>query len=200
MKRRHILHSLLLFLLFLRPLYLSAHPHMWIKGRLIPEIGPEGLESVHVIWDIDEMTSASLILDYDVNRNGVLEPKEITALGRGAFEHLIEAEYYLIVEIRNMRAMPCPATGFTASINSGHLIYDFHVPLEIPIRWNDLKDVTLYLFDQTYFIDFNLENTSNISSAYQNSTVYFKTVRRRMKTQGWGSISITGLGVTEVNK
>ncbi len=198
MKHRRVLAALLLSLLHAPGI--SAHPHMWIKGRLIPGIGPGGLESVRVVWDIDEMTSASLILDYDVNRNNILEPDEITALRGGAFEHLIESEYYLVVEIRNMRATPLRATGFSASINKGHVIYSFEVPLEIPIRWDDLNDVTIYLFDQTYFIDFHLENAGTIPAKAQNGTVLFNTVRRRMKTRGWGSVSITGLGVTKVEK
>ena len=79
---------------------------MWIRGQVLPELGRKGLEYVRVIWDIDELTSAAIILDYDTDRDGVLSPVETEALRRGVFEHLIEQEYYMFVEVRDMLATP----------------------------------------------------------------------------------------------
>ena len=42
--------SALLFLVISETV--SAHPHMWIRGQVIPELGRKGLEHVRVIWNM----------------------------------------------------------------------------------------------------------------------------------------------------
>ena len=179
---------------------LAAHPHMWIKGRLIPELGRKGLESVRIIWDIDELTSANLILDYDTDRNGVLDASESDAVYRTAFSHLYDSEYYLVVEIRDMLATPGRARDFTAGIDNGRVIYDFRVPLAVPIRWEDLGDVSLFFFDQTYFIDFRPELLNDTTVSWRNSTVEFRKASRRSMTMGYGMVDVMGLTASAVNE
>ena len=184
--------------LILLPGILYAHPHMWIRGQIDPEVGRNGLEAVNVVWDIDELTSAALILDYDLDRDGTLVPREVESLRRGAFEHLLDSEYYLIVEIRDMLASFGRATDFTARIEDGRLIYDFRVPMLVPIRWEDMKDVRIFLFDRTYFIDFRPEDITGTAENWRDREVVFEKTRRRSMTQGYGMIDLVGLQVSRV--
>ncbi|MCK5250727.1 MAG: DUF1007 family protein [Spirochaetaceae bacterium] len=190
-------HIRLIFLIsiitIIQPALLSAHPHMWIRGQVIPELGRRGLESVRIIWNIDEFTSASLILDYDINGDGKLNPSEVENLRLEAFEHLFESEYYLLVEIRNLIATPGRARNFVASIYEGRIIYDFQVPFEVPIRWDDIPDVSIFLFDQSYFIDFRPEEIADYTAVYRNTEVFFQKVNKRSMTLGYGMIVLTGL-------
>ena len=197
-------HSRLIFLIFIitiyQPALLPAHPHMWIRGQVIPELGRRGLESVRVIWDIDELTSASLILDYDTNGDGKLNSSEVENLRIEAFEHLFESEYYLLVEIRNLMATPGRARDFTAYIYEGRIVYDFRVPLEVPIRWDDIPDVSIFLFDQSYFIDFRPEDIADYTAFYSNIEVKFHKVNKRSMTLGYGMIELTGLSAVFVRE
>ena len=187
-------------ILLLQSVPLSAHPHMWIKGRLTPELGRKGLESIRVVWNIDELTSANLILDYDTDRNGMLDARESESVYRNSFTHLYESEYYLVVEIRDMLATPGRARDFTASIEDGRIIYDFRVPLAIPVRWEDLGDVSLFFFDQTYFIDFRPELLADITAAWRDSSVEFRKTSRRSMTMGYGMVDVIGLTAAAVNE
>ena len=189
-----------LLLLLFQTVSLSAHPHMWIRGRLIPELGRRGLESVRVVWDIDELTSANLILDYDTDRNGILDAGESDAVYRSAFAHLYDSEYYLVVEIREMLATPGRARDFTARIERGRIIYDFRVPLSVPIRWEDLEDVSLYFFDRTYFIDFRPELLADTTASWRDASVEFRKTSRRSMTMGYGMVDVIGLTATAVNE
>jgi len=176
----------------------AAHPHMWIRGRIAPELGRRGLESVRVVWDIDELTSSTLILDYDADRDGRLSPSEVDELRRGAFEHLVEAEYYLVVEVGRLLATPQRARDFDARIVDGRLVYEFVVPLAVTVRWEDLGDVRLFFFDQSYFIDFRPEDIRGTTVRFDGAEVRFDRSRRRSMTMGYGMVELTGLEVAEV--
>ncbi len=179
---------------------LSGHPHMWIRGQVIPELGRKGLEYVRVIWDIDELTSAAIILDYDTDRDGVLNPTETEAIRRGAFEHLIEQEYYMFVEIRDLYATPGRARDFSAHIENGRLFYDFRVPLEVPIRWNEMADVRVFLFDPTYFIDFRPDDMSAITASWEDREVDFTVSSHRSLTVGYGMVDVVSLSANEITR
>ena len=180
------------------PTILSAHPHMWIRGNMEPVLGRRGLTAVHVIWDIDELTSSGIILDYDLDKNGVLSRSEVSALRAGAFEHLSQYEYYLMVEVGNLLATPGRANDFDARIEDGRLIYDFTIPLDITIRWEDLPDVLIFFFDKTYFIDFRPENITDTTVSRGRTQVAFSKVATRSMTQGYGLVEVVGLGVAEM--
>lgn len=187
--------SALLFLVISETV--SAHPHMWIRGQVIPELGRKGLEHVRVIWNIDELTSAAIILDYDTDRDGDLSPVETEALRRRAFEHLIEQEYYMFVEVRDILAALGRARDFSAHIEDGRLFYDFRVPLEVPIRWKEMADVRVFLFDPTYFIDFRPDDMSPMTASWKDREVGFSISSHRSLTIGYGMVDVVSLSANE---
>lgn len=172
---------------------------MWIKGELYPEVGRRGLVAVRVVWEIDELTSSALILDYDTDRNDEFSNREIETLRQAAFDHLIDSEYYLMVEVREMLATPGRAEDFTARITDGMIIYDFRIPLLIPIRWEDLPDVGIFLFDQSYFIDFRSENIRDTTVTWNDTSVEFRKAGRRSMTMGYGLVDLVGLEVRQLS-
>lgn len=181
-------------------IHLSAHPHMWIRGQLIPELGRRGLEGVRVVWDIDELTSSYLILDYDTNGDKVLSPREIAEVEFGAFSHLVEVDYYLFAEVNGKRVSSGRAEDFSAAIREGRIIYEFTVPFPKTIRWDDLTDAGLYLFDETYFIDFRPEDMADLTLSYGKRDVVFRQSRMRSLTQGYGMVEFSGLQAVSVNR
>ena len=176
--------------------YLLAHPHMWIRGQLTPELGKNGLEAVRVIWDMDELTSSYLILDYDKDRNKALSTQEVANLEANAFVHLAEMDYYLSVERGGNKVSLKRARNFHAFIKEGRVIYEFRVPLSV--HWDDLTDTGLYLFDQTFFIDFRPEDMADITVSYEGRDVLFRRSRMRSSTLGYGMIEFSGLQAVSV--
>ena len=185
------------FLALAFPGYLFAHPHMWIRGQLIPELGRNGLEAVRVVWDMDELTSSYLILDYDTDGDKALSPKEIANVESGAFRHLAEVDYYLFVELDGKKGAHLGrAEDFRAVIKNGRMIYEFRVPLSV--HWDDLPDAGLYLFDQTFFIDFRPEDMADITVRYGKRDVIFRRSRIRSATLGYGMVELSGLQAVSV--
>ena len=177
-----------------------AHPHMWIRGQILPEVGSPGLEGIHVIWNIDELTSADLNLYYDSNQNGELSSDEVEALRLGAFEHLSENDYYLLVDVDGKLSALSEAEDFLAQIEDGHLIYYFFVPLQKPIPWDNLKSLQIYYFDVTYFIDFRPEDISPVTVSYENYNIDFQPAHEKLKSNYYGMIEVNGLKVNSVKK
>ena len=172
---------------------LAAHPHMWIQSELSPVLGPGGLEAVDVRWVFDEFNSATLIEGFDENLDGILDERETETARQRTFAHLIAEEYYLIVDVGGLLGTPMEARDFTAEIADGRVAYSFRVPLEVPIRWEDLDGTGLFLFDSTYFIDFRCGNAEDTASAWGNRTVAFAATRRELATRGYGKVSVAGL-------
>lgn len=178
---------------------LFAHPHMWIRGQIIPELGSGGLEAVRVVWDMDELTSSYLILDYDKDGDKALSAKEIAHIEAGAFRHLSEVDYYLFVELggKTLSSKHFGRAGqFRAAIKGGRVIYEFRVPLTV--HWDDLPDVGLYLFDPTFYIDFRPEDLAGITVSYGNRNVVFALSQIRSATQGYGMAEFSGLQAVSV--
>jgi len=188
------LRTILTVFLLLSPLGLvSAHPHMWIRGQVLPVLGNRGLSAVDIQWTFDEYNSSRYIRDYDADGNGRIDAGETTTLRTESLSRLYRYEYYLIVDVDGLRGMPLEAVNFQASIVDGRLVYAFRVPLEITIRWEDIDKVGIYLFDPSYFVDFRSDGGNDQTFEIDGRTVRFTTARRELETQGYGKVAVTGL-------
>jgi len=194
MYRRSIF--LILLILFIQHL-LPAHPHMWIRGSIEPVLGERGLVAIDVRWKFDEYSNASFIRDFDRNNDGRIDTAESESIRLESLDRLYKDEYYLIVDIDGLRAMPLEVQDFQASINDGELSYEFRVPLEITIRWEDLEKVGIYLFDPSYFIDFRNDGMENLTAVWENHSVDFYLAERELETRGFGRVAVKGLQAGE---
>lgn len=190
--------GLCLFLIVSTRVFLHAHPHMWIETGIKPVVGPEGLEAVDIIWEFDDFNSSSLINSFDINDDGILDRAETDSARLESFTHLLEKEYYLVVDVAGLRGTPGKAENFKAEIIDGQLIYSFRVPLEIPIRWEDLDSVGLYLFDASYFIDFRGKAVEDFTVNADTGAVNFYQSKQELVTEGYGSVAVTGIHAGDV--
>ncbi len=166
---------------------------MWIQGSLQPILGEGGMEAVQIQWGFDEFNSSSLIGSFDRNTDGYLSSQEIEAARLESFDHLLADEYYLIVDVNGLRGTPLGAEDFKAEIINGQLIYSFRIPLQIPIRWEDLDNVGIFLFDSSYFIDFRSEEIDDFTVEWEERAVSFFQSKLELDTEGFGSVIVTGI-------
>ncbi|WP_028972434.1 DUF1007 family protein [Spirochaeta cellobiosiphila] len=173
-----------ILLLFLSP-SLWAHPHLWIDVDL--NFTSSGL--LHVHWTFDEYFSSDMILNYDVNRNDILEQNEQDEINRIVFRNMINYDYFLDI-VRDGKKVDIPlASNFKASIKNHKLIYDFDVPLKQ--SWNDMEIIP---WDKTYFADMRLTSCPD-SIPGTNVTVIQEKLKR--DTLGWGTIEVPGVFLKE---
>ncbi len=77
----------------------NAHPHVFIEANLEVVRNPMGMVTdIRHVWRFDEFFTSSLVLDFDDNGNGKLDPEEIKKIEAETKKSLAEYNYY--TEIR----------------------------------------------------------------------------------------------------
>lgn len=123
---------------------LWAHPHVFVDAALEVKTGAGGVEELTVTWIMDEMTSMTFLMDFDANRNGKLEPKEITALETESFAHLHEYRYFLRLAVDGKEIpINVKAQNFAPSIEKNRLVYRFDLPRKIPLKPGQKAEITV---------------------------------------------------------
>ena len=120
--------------------------------------------------------------------------EEVDDIKTEAFDHLIEFEYYLFIGVNGTWVTSGRARNFRAYIENGRLIYDFVVPLKATIRWDDMTDLILFLFDSSYFIDFRSEDVVNLTVSHRNRDVVFSTNSETIQDSRLRDCGINRLG------
>lgn len=143
---------LVAFLFFLSATVVFSHPHIFIDASLTFEFHDRELTGIRVRWLFDEMFSASIIMDFDTDRNRTLSAREIKAIELGAFSNLKNFHYFLHLEIDGLKRVAGNVAEFNAEIVSTQLVYQFFVPLHVSAGADD-KLIRAACFDDTYFCD-----------------------------------------------
>ncbi|QRI62090.1 DUF1007 family protein [Shinella sp. PSBB067] len=82
----------------LAPVAALAHPHVFAEARLEVVGNEEGtISELRNVWRFDEMFSASVVMDFDSNSNGQLDPDELAEVGKTVLESLEEFSYYTTI-------------------------------------------------------------------------------------------------------
>ena len=89
----------LLLALLCLPSVLAAHPHMFIDTRLKIDIQGNSLKQIEITWYFDPMFTASIVGDFDGDRNGVFTPEETEEVREYAFSNLENYDYFTFLEL-----------------------------------------------------------------------------------------------------
>ncbi len=174
-------------LLVLPALAVTAHPHMWIDGTVGLIIDGSDVTGLEVEWLFDEFNSADMIFTFDTNLDGSLSQGEIDRIEASAFDHLMAADYFALMFQGITRVEVGKATDFSAGIRDGRIMYSFTLPFEMSL--GDAHDLTIALFDPSYWIDFITEPSEG---SYLAGIRFagFQAETLHLQTQGWGVVSV----------
>lgn len=174
------------------PVAAGAHPHTWIDATIDLEIDSAGVSAVNVEWVFDEFSSADLIFSFDEDLDGELSRGEIATIRRGAFEHLVQVDYFLLAFAGTDQLDVPAADRFAARIEDGRLVYAFRVPIRI--AWSAMDDLVVGHFDQSYYIDF-LTEAQREEYANAGRRVVLGDEILRLASDGWGTVRVPALRV-----
>jgi ABC-type uncharacterized transport system substrate-binding protein len=121
-------------LLWLLPLLAMAHPHTFID--LYPKVTQERIE---IRWLFDEMSSNILMMDFDLNKDGVFDAKESERIKSETFIYLKEYHYYAYLFTNKRVEQPSKLLSFQATIKGAKVEYTFTLP-----RPKNLKKIEFY--------------------------------------------------------
>jgi ABC-type uncharacterized transport system substrate-binding protein len=146
----------------------GAHPHLFIDVMAKFMFSDSTLSGVNVFWDIDEMSGASLIEEFDFNHNGSFEKNEYDSLYSDVFSWVAKTNYYMEVTCGNSLVKLTKSERFVASILPDLKVrYAFFIPFNIRITDLINKKLIVLFEDPSMFAAFELKK--KMISAGMNS-------------------------------
>jgi len=134
-------------LMFLLPLYLSAHPHIMLRTSLEIEYSNSKCEGIWVEWEFDRFFSISIINDFDLDKNGEFDASEVNEIEQFAFSNLKKYGYFIYLRAGNKRYNPDQVNSFSARYSGDKLYYRFFIPL----LDKNFDNFYVSVFDPTYY-------------------------------------------------
>lgn len=143
----------------------EAHPHLFIDVSAKFMLTDSTLDCVNVFWELDEMTSAGLIEEFDANRNNRFEKQEYTILENEAFSYAAGSNFFTVVTWGKNLLRINETRHFVAIILPDKKIrYSFSIPLNIRLPELEQEKLVLFFNDPSMFVAFDL-NKKMIQSA-----------------------------------
>jgi ABC-type uncharacterized transport system substrate-binding protein len=141
---------LMLFLMPGNPLF--SHPHMFIDTEITFLFEASKLKGFWVEWYFDEIFTASIRLDYDADRNGEFDAREVGDIRDNAFVNLRHYHYFISIFHKNGVHQVVEVENFSARLEDNRLVYRFFVPFEREATAAG-EDLKILVFDDTFFCD-----------------------------------------------
>jgi len=147
--KKYILFSLL-FVALVLPLW--SHPHMFIDSQVTAVFNQKQLQGFWVEWRFDQMFTASIRLDYDRNRDGAFNDREVQLIEENAFQNLKNYHYFTTVYHDGQEYQVDRAEQFNAWMDDERLYYRFFIPHTLSLSSQEQR-VKVVIFDETFFSD-----------------------------------------------
>ncbi len=140
-----------LFLWFLASILLYAHPHTFIDVD-VNILGEKSVDKLTIKWIFDEMTSQSLITDFDVNNNGLFEKNECEDFKKTVFNDLQKFSYFTNLKVAGKKIKITP-TELTLSRKKNHFVAQFTLNLKLFAG----QKKSIGFWDESYLCALSLE-------------------------------------------
>ncbi len=128
----------------------GAHPHVFIEQETKMIFDEKGLAGVKIHWKFDEMFSAMIGEDFDTDKNSILDKNEVATIKEKAFGYIASHNYYVHMKIDDKPFAVKFIKDFNATLNNGHLTYDFLIPCHVNAI-KAPKNITLSPYDPEYY-------------------------------------------------
>ena len=126
---------------------LFAHPHTFIEVYPTIEVKNNKTTKIQFKWQLDEMTSSMLIMEFDQNGDGKLDKSESNFVYENYFIELKKNNFYTDIKVKDkIKSFPNPIN-FKVTIENNKICYYF----EIVESYNS-KDLKLDFGDKDFFV------------------------------------------------
>jgi tRNA threonylcarbamoyladenosine biosynthesis protein TsaE len=153
---------LLTALLLLLPAPALAHPHVLVDVHALVEFKDGRIVSLFMGWKFDAVFSASLLKDFDKNKNNRLDADEIKDLEREAFQDTRPQAYFTYARTGSDPVVWPVATDFKLVAVKDSLMYAFRLPLPRPV--DPRKEAfSLTTYEETFYIDMDFPTDNAVT-------------------------------------
>jgi ABC-type uncharacterized transport system substrate-binding protein len=139
----------------------SAHPHMWVTYEMTVDYDNGTVTGVDHAWSFDDSYAAMALEGLDTNNDGKYDQHELEPLLKVNMDGLKEFNYFTVAKLGEEQLAFNPPTNAHLEYTNGVLRLFFHLPLAKP-ELADAEGLTFAVFDPSYFIDFEPEQTNAV--------------------------------------
>jgi ABC-type uncharacterized transport system substrate-binding protein len=129
-----------------------SHPHVFVDAELTIVFDDQGLAGFRQRWIFDEMFSSTMLSNFDKNNDDSLDVHEVEEIKKGGFSNLRNYGFFTHILIDEKTFDVNYVTEFSAETHDNRLVYTFFVPCHVAAS-EQFKQVTVSLFDETYYTD-----------------------------------------------
>ena len=135
----------------LRPSPAAAHPHVFVDVSLVFAINDTGLTAIRQNWLFDDLFTQAIMSDLGLTPETLATPQGQETIRNGAFAYLKNYGWFTFIESGGKRIPVTETRDFRASLRENRLVYDFSVPLDLPL--DRIRDFRMGVFDKEYYTD-----------------------------------------------
>ena len=130
----------------------QAHPHVWITAKSELIYAPDGtITGVRHAWTFDDMFSTYALQGIETKVKGAYSREELAPLAQTNVESLKEYAYFTFAKADGKKQKFSEPVDYFLEYKDTALTLHFTLPAKTPFK---AKELSLEVFDPTYFIDF----------------------------------------------
>jgi len=130
----------------------QAHPHVWITAKSELIYAPDGtITGVRHAWTFDDMFSTYALQGIETKVKGAYSREELAPLAQTNVESLKEYAYFTFAKADGKKQRFTEPVDYFLEYKDSALTLHFTLPAKTPFK---AKELSLEVFDPTYFIDF----------------------------------------------
>lgn len=158
----------LVLLGLLSPVATLAHPHVMVDVHALVEFKNGKAVSLFVGWTFDPVFSASLLKDFDANKDGRLDEAEIKVLEAEAFRDTREQSHFTYAKVGDKPVKWPAATEFKVMAVKDSLLYAFRLRFPEPVDPRK-AGLSLTTYEETFYIDMDFPNDKAVTLTGEGS-------------------------------
>lgn len=145
-----------------------AHPHVMVDVHALVEFKNGKIVSLFMGWKFDPIYSATLVQDFDKNKNGKLDADEIRMIEAEAFRDTKDQGYFTYAMADGKPVTWASATDFSIVGMKDALLYAFRLNFPEPLDPRK-SPVSLTTYEETFYIDMDFPNDKAVSLTGEGS-------------------------------
>jgi ABC-type nickel/cobalt efflux system permease component RcnA/ABC-type uncharacterized transport system substrate-binding protein len=151
---------IIIIILFASPVFIHAHPHVFVDCSITVVFDQYGLAGFHNHWVLDRMFSGNMLSSFAPGYDSdqlTLTPSDIKSIKKGAFDSLKNFNYFQHIRIQNKDITDFVAQDFNAKATTKGLVYDFFIPCYINADV-DTSTVKMSVFDDSFYTSIRISS------------------------------------------
>lgn len=143
----------------------EAHPHVWVTYEATVTAAGGRITGLEHVWTFDDMYTAMAIEGLDKNGDGVYSREELAELAQVNMDGMKDFDYFSYAKL-GAKALAFDAPrDYWLEHNGKVLRLHFRLPLKEPVSAEGSEQVTFQVYDPSFFIAFEPEQTNALKLA-----------------------------------